>query len=224
LDNLLQPEKNSCHVLSFGISEDYSFDEEIIRSFSCQVHSFDLNTEAPIFQEIRKEEPKLANSPFLRINDKWIFYKIGISDKNTNDELGALKLGDMVDFKTALKLTQTENKVIDVLKMDVEGAEKRFIASLDMTYACKYIKQFVFETHANFNFTELVKLEECFFLFYRHTRFFTGDIHNTPTGVQTEFQNKNGYRLELKHFGNEINLAEFMFTSGELYFANRNFF
>ena len=93
----------------------------------------------------------------------------------------------------------------------------------------------VFETHPpightveNFQYEEdlyplMRKLEECFLLFHRNTRFFIGDKHGTPTGHITEFQNEEGFLLQLKYFGNEISLAKFMFNYGELYFVNKNF-
>lgn len=122
-----------------------------------------------------------------------------------------------------IQLTGLENRVIDVLKMDIEGSEKSVLAQLDMTYACKYIKQLMFESHGNMRFGELVKLETCFSLFRRDTRFFQ---HNRPSpelGLLTEFQLEQGFDLNLKYFDNETSLAEYMFANGELYFLNRNF-
>ncbi|CAF0854054.1 unnamed protein product [Brachionus calyciflorus] len=80
----------------------------------------------------------------------------------------------------------------------------------------KYFKSFIFETHRNCKFRDLVKLEKCFRLFFRSTRFFSRNLSVSPTGQLTEFQNPNGWKLQIKKYKNEINLAEFMFTSGEL--------
>ena len=113
--------------------------------------------------------------------------------------------------------------MIDVFKIDIEGPEKGVIQALDMTYACKYFKQMVFETHMNFRFTDLVKLEKCFLLFKRDTRFFENGVYNSLHGPLSEFQVPNGYKLNLQSYYNETYLAEFMFVTGELYFANRNF-
>lgn len=110
-----------------------------------------------------------------------------------------------------------------MFKMDIEGEEVGVFKQLDMSYACKYFKQIVFETHKNFRFKDLVKLEECFFMFYRHTRFFIHDLYNQPTGLLTEFQQKN-FSLDISLFKNETYLAEYMFVNGEFYFANENFF
>lgn len=220
-DNQLAPVNNSCNVLSLGINTDFSFDEEMNIKYGCMVHSFDPIIEAPFFKYIR--ETKKQFKPVVEVNDKWKFYKVGISNENSNP-ISQLRFGSRLDFKSIMRLTGMENQILDIFKMDIEGEEKNVFDNFDMEYACKYIKQIIFETHKNFNFQNLVKLEECFYLFYRHTRFFIGDLFNQPTGILTEFQNPTGYKLNLALFGNETNLAEFMFVNGEIYFANENFF
>jgi hypothetical protein len=37
------------------------------------------------------------------------------------------------------------------------------------------------------------------------------------------FQNKHGYQINIKEFVDEINLASFILSYGELYFINKNF-
>lgn len=132
-------------------------------------------------------------------------------------------MSDLLDLESILELTRTKNKVIDVFKMDIEGPEKCLFANINMTYACKYFKQMIFETHTNVGFDELLKLEECFLLFRRDTRFFEYYKEDPKVGVLTEFQAPNGFRIDVAKFSNEINLAQFMFASGELYFLNKNF-
>ena len=132
-------------------------------------------------------------------------------------------MGDIIDLNTVLKLTNLVNKVVDVFKMDIEGPEKNVLADLDMSYACKYFKQLVFEAHKNFRFQEMAKLEECFMLFKRDTRFFDELFFDDRLGFLTEFQNPKGFNLKLQNYFNETYLAEVMFVSGELYFINRNF-
>lgn len=136
--------------------------------------------------------------------------------------LDTMKMGSIVDLKNILRLINLDNEVIDVFKMDIEGGEVGVFAEMDMSYACKYFKQIVVETHKNMRFWQLEKLEECFFLFYRHTRYFVNDQFGTPTGHRTEFQQKN-YKLSLTIFHDELDMAEISFTSGELYFVNGNF-
>lgn len=223
LDGQAKPQKSSCNVLSLGINHDYTFDSEMRYSFECNVFSFDPFVEADKFKQIRLSNPNLKNSPDLTVDNKWKFYRIGInSNKKSKKNLNDLKIKDLINLDDILDLTKLRNKVIDVFKMDIEGPEKDVFKNLDMNYACKYIKNLVFETHTNSKFADLVKLEQCFRLFWRSTRFFAGDTWGS-TGHLTEFQNPNGWKLDIKKYGNEINLADFMFTSGELYFVNINF-
>jgi hypothetical protein len=222
LDRALRPLAINCTLLSFGIHNDYTFDVAFKNAYSCHVHSFDPRIEAMLFSEIRKANPKLLKSPVLKIDNYWTFYKIGLSDRNTNG-LSSLQIGDMLDYASILKLINMENKVVDVLKIDIEGAERGFLQDFNMSYACKYVKQLLFETHANFRFNELVKLEECFYLFHRDTRFFLDDLASSKWGTITEFHHPKGFKLNLKPFKNDLNLAEYMFVTGELYFVNINF-
>lgn len=111
----------------------------------------------------------------------------------------------------------------DVFKMDIEGPEKDVFAQLDMDYACKYFKQMVFETHKNMRFGDLVKLEQCFYLFRRDTRFFEYMVHHPQLGALSEFQAPEGFKINVAAYGDEKNLADFMFATGELYFVNKNF-
>ncbi|RMZ98987.1 methyltransferase 24, partial [Brachionus plicatilis] len=223
MDTNANPEKSNCHVLSLGINHDYTFDEEMRYSFDCSVFSFDPFVESDKFKKIRESSPSLNNSIVLKVDNKWSFYRVGIVGKtNEQKTLENLRIKDLIDLDNILDLTNLRNKVIDVFKMDIEGPEKGVFNNLDMEYACKYIKNLIFETHKNSKFVDLVKLEECFRLFWRSTRFFAGDS-NGPTGHLTEFQSPKGWKLEIKQFKNELNLAEFMFTTGELYFVNINF-
>lgn len=166
------------------------------------------------------------------MNEKWTFYKLGITGNangtnSSNQQSSSLKLGDLVTFDKILDMTKMRNRVIDVFKMDIEGGEKGVLKELDMTYACKYIKQIMFETHMNVKFEEMVKLEKCFFLFKRDTRFYMSMKKHAKYGYLSEFQLINGtagFKLDLTPYRDDVHLAQIMFANGELYFINRNFF
>jgi len=217
---------NSCTVFSFGINLDPSFDIAINNDYGCKLYSFDPYIEAPIFAEKRKSNKSYA----IKMNDKWTFYRVGIAGYETQNEN---KIEWLASLNQILGLTGERDKQIDLLKIDVEGAEIGFLKNLDMNYACKYLKQFVFETHFFSNEKkniwaayELIKrLEICFSLYHRDTRFFLGDTWNeNATGHMTEFQNpQSEFKLNMKEFETELELTLKMFVSGELYFINRNF-
>lgn len=75
LDDHLAPKKNKCNVLSFGINNDYSFDEVMNKEYGCRVFSFDPFVEAGFFNEIRSSNKELAQSSIISINPKWTFYR-----------------------------------------------------------------------------------------------------------------------------------------------------
>ncbi|RNA07952.1 methyltransferase 24 [Brachionus plicatilis] len=212
MDNHILPKKNECNVLSFGINIDPSFDMEMNKNFDCHVHSFDPLIEADFFKSIRNVNPKLSNGYVLNINKKWKFYSIGISDKSYGS-MSDIAKGSFLSLGDILRLTGLDGKIIDIFKIDIEGDEKKVFHTLDVDYACKYFKQFMFETHKNFKFKELAKFEKCFRMFHRDGRLFMKDFIDTPTGTLTEFQNPGGFLLEIKDFRNEINLAEYLFPS-----------
>ena len=228
-DDQFKLKQNSCTVYSFGIYFDYSFDTSMKKNYGCQVYSFDPFVEAPIFVEKRKSNIILNNSYELKMDDKWTFFRVGIEGYR-NLTKNEKKIEWLATLDQILDITKQRNKIIDVFKMDVEGAEEGFLETLDMNYACKYFKQFVLETHFYSNqkykiwasYRLLKKLEICFSLFHRDTRFF---IHDTwgETGHMTEFQNPNEFKLEIKDFESELELALKMFINGELYFINKNF-
>lgn len=41
LDEAVKPIKDNCLVYSFGVRDDWSFDEAMQKIFGCEIHSFD---------------------------------------------------------------------------------------------------------------------------------------------------------------------------------------
>jgi hypothetical protein len=223
MDKQFELVKNKCLVFSFGINKDDSFDLEINQKYGCSIYSFDPFVEVDRFAAIRRSNPALSKAVKLEANSKWAFYRLGITGNKKEKDLSTLRIQDMISFGQVLEMTGTRNKIIDVFKMDIEGAEVGFLETIDMEYFCKYVKQFVFETHIRPPPHLLFKLEKCFYLFHRDTRFFLVPPPVGPTGVMTEFQAPNGYSVNLSLFKNEIDLATVLFTQGELYFVNLKF-
>ena len=181
-DGKLAPKKDSCNVLSFGISTDESFDLDFNSNYGCNVFSFDPFVEAEMFAKIRQSDPSLKDSNLIKVNPKWFFYRIGVtgSKQNARDQN---KIGGFETLENIITLTNLNNKTIDVFKMDIEKGELNVMENLDMDYACKYFKQFVLETHvtesseifSRYAYQLMQKLHKCFLLFHRDTRFFKGN-------------------------------------------------
>ena len=220
-DDGLRIISNNCIILSFGIHLDSSFDAVINNKYKCQVESFD-----PFVASVNNVD--LINKSIhekvisINLNEKWRFHRIGITSfsKSKQKEEKIIKsLDEILDY------TKLKNKVIDYFKMDIEHAEWEFLSDFDIDYACKYFKQFAIETHPICPSEALMllrKLEKCFWLYRRDTRFYRNDIHKYGA-VETEFQNHKTFSLSLEWFEDEIKLIDYMISMGELYFVNRNF-
>jgi hypothetical protein len=136
----------------------------------------------------------------------------------------------MATFDEILKYTQLENKVIDIFKMDIEGVEDNILNTIDVNYLCKYVKQFYIENHAKGAKTQaslrfirpIQKLESCFLLFKRDTRFFMDISKDKYGNFKSEFQEPKS-NINLNYFDDEIDLINYVVTSGELYFININY-
>ena len=133
------------------------------------------------------------------------------------------KIGWLDTYPNILNYLNLNGKIIDIFKIDAEGAEYEsipYIMNTNPDLLCKYVKQIAIETHSwlynhTFNYQVIQRLELCFRIYKRDQRFY-------ETMVLTEWQ-VDGFKLELKKFQNEIELAKWLFTYGELYFVNINF-
>jgi hypothetical protein len=223
VDGNLAPVENNCNVLSFGILNDYTFDEHCANVFKCTVHSFDPFIEDKLFTQIRTKTNQ-PNAVSLKVNSKWWFHRIGIVGE-VKETKSKNSIGWMATFDEILSYTQLNEKVIDVLKIDIEGYEGTIIKNINVNYFCKYVKQFVLETHPeslHYVYDYMRRIEMCFRLFHRDHRFFMGDKF-VSTGHITEWQNPAGFKVNISLFKNELEFIKHLINSGELYFINKNF-
>ncbi|XP_055872914.1 uncharacterized protein LOC106063978 isoform X1 [Biomphalaria glabrata] len=116
-----------CVVYSFGIGDDWHFDESVANSYSCQVLAFDPSIEAP----------QAMSSPLIK------FYKIGLGDKNEVNSKG----WKMKTLKQHFKDTGFWGKTIDYVKMDIEYSEWDVLRQVVRDGALKNVKQLAFEIH-----------------------------------------------------------------------------
>jgi hypothetical protein len=178
-DQGAEPIKDNCNVISIGINMDPSFDVTLNKDYGCRIESFDPFVEDGMFYNIRKTTNQL-NKVSVKVNDKWTFHRIGLCGPKsiTNEK----KIGMMTTLDKMIEYTGLKNQIIDILKIDIENAEWEPIRTFDMDYLCKYVKQFLIETHfkdwkifpgmAMEHRKILRRLEKCFRLFVRHTRFY----------------------------------------------------
>ncbi|EFA80773.1 hypothetical protein PPL_06359 [Heterostelium album PN500] len=125
---------NQCQVFSFGIANDFTFDDELTK-LGCKVESFD-----PSMSMESQKRSDLNN-----------FWKIGIADKDTNDfegkEYGGSRkqVWEVYTLETLMKRFKVE--YLDFLKMDIEGNEWPILKQWIESGILKKIKMLTFEVH-----------------------------------------------------------------------------
>ena len=224
-DKNLRIERTKCNILTFGANKnDYSFEKGVISKFNCKINSFDPFYEAEFIINQRKEKMEFHSST-VELSDKWKFHRIGLSNDNQKTLLEN-SIGMLTTFPKILNQVEMGNQTIDVLQMDIKGAEWDFIESFDINYACKYIKQFVLKTHPlrhtrpSNRLRIFRRLENCFALYKRNSRLFD----NGPKKKINLKEILPGYKVdEVLSSNNEIDLIDYLFLYGELSFVNKNF-
>jgi hypothetical protein len=221
-DGRLKLKKSNCIVLSFGINKYDSFDEAINSELNCITHSMDPFIEPNRVIQIRSKSEMLNKSVSITIKRRWKFHSLGIT--NTHGIINVNKKGWLDTYEHILNYLNLKGKIIDVLKIDTEGAEWDSIPDIMNTnqdILCKYLKQIAMETHPRKksvvkNFKIIKSLEVCFSLYRRDHRFYM------TNNAKSEWQMGN-FKLPLSNFKDEIDLARTLFLYGKLYFVNKKF-
>ncbi|WP_426671405.1 FkbM family methyltransferase [Mucilaginibacter sp. McL0603] len=142
-------------IYSFGIGRDISFDTTIIKNHNCKVFGFDPTPKS--IEWIKGQD----------VPPKFTFHDLGISDKsgfcdfyfpkNPDNVSGSIVVQNNIDVceKTTVKMQSIKDIMtglahthIDILKMDIEGAEYSVIENILDSNAS--IDQILIEFHDRF--------------------------------------------------------------------------
>ncbi|CAL8092590.1 unnamed protein product [Orchesella dallaii] len=102
--------KSNCIVYSFGVSNDSSFEDELVKNTDCIVYAYDP-TVKQIGYPVDPSNPKIKFQPI----------GIGGKDQNISSVLGMQLNYPLKTLKTLMR--ENGHEWIDVLKIDVEGYE-----------------------------------------------------------------------------------------------------
>ena len=157
LDENLKPHPHNCIVYSFGINNEWSFDDEVA-DFGCTVYSFD---------------PSISTQSFKR-RENMFFFPIGVggSDRTFDESKSAeYKKNRIMRLKSIVKMLghQNDNLKIDYLKLDVEGEE--IYVLLDLLYRNNEIlhkfRQIGMEIHPGIYSEETFQIFQAFYQYFK---------------------------------------------------------
>ena len=128
LDPPVRPEAEKCLIYSFGINNEWSFDDTMAK-YGCEVFSFD---------------PSMNQSDHDR-NELVHFYNLGLGDREYTTDKG-WKIKRLSSIYQML-LPRHGERVIDYLKMDIESAEWNTIPQIIKSGMLKKVRQLGVEFH-----------------------------------------------------------------------------
>ena len=136
MDPGVVPESNDCLVYSFGINNEWSFDR-MFEHFGCQVYAFD---------------------PSMYLTDRDVslrihFFKLGLSDADTDHGPTNWKLRTLDAIYRTLQQRHGP-KVIDYLKIDIEGSEWSSLKQILQSGMLDKVKQLGVEVHLTMSLPE----------------------------------------------------------------------
>ncbi|KAL5012560.1 hypothetical protein ScPMuIL_011111 [Solemya velum] len=128
-----------CLVYSFGINNDFSFDDGIVQRYGCEVHSFD---------------PTMKSMGHLR-GTSIRFHHLGLAASSGDHVIGPVET-----LTNIRKMLGHTNKTIDVIKLDIEMMEWESLPEMLSENGLKDVPQIAVEFHIDDIFQQPKKVVE----------------------------------------------------------------
>ncbi|XP_045165566.2 probable methyltransferase-like protein 24 [Mercenaria mercenaria] len=119
--------RKPCLVYSFGSAFMFGFEIGVLKMFKCEVHTFD-----PSHPVSGHHIPEGIN-----------FHLIGLSVTDSTNELG----WKMRQLSTIRKSLNHTHRILDILKLDIEGYEWKAIPNIISSGDFSFVRQLVIELH-----------------------------------------------------------------------------
>jgi hypothetical protein len=133
LDKSIAPVYNKCLVYSFGINNQWAFDEAM-ETFGCRVYSFDPSMGVGIHKRTEKIH----------------FFNIGLSGMDGSHPTKGWNMKTASSIYDMLATSHGSSAVIDILKLDIEWSEWEAIPQmLRSGFLSNKVKQLAVEIHFN---------------------------------------------------------------------------
>lgn len=140
-------------IYSFGVGEDASFDLSLIREYGCRILAFDPTPKALEYVRREIDDERFEIYPlaladyngtldlFLPTKESHVSASLVVSERTKGGKF-------VTDCATLRELmTRNGHRQIDVLKVDIEGAEYRAIGSTESLAVLSGVHQLLLEFH-----------------------------------------------------------------------------
>ncbi|XP_068229292.1 probable methyltransferase-like protein 24 [Palaemon carinicauda] len=143
-DEDVKPMPRACNAFSFGIGFDLSFDKALV-NYGCHVTAFDP-TNINITDTVHNGTLQALT---IGLDDRNYQYVLNMTFDRVNTEV---HIASYMTYNTVLKMLG--NPKVDILKIDIEGAEwrvlRQIVNSQKAKELLKYIKHILLEIHLEF--------------------------------------------------------------------------
>ena len=141
--------EKSFNVFSFGLGEDVSFDQELLKQYECYVYGFDPTPKSIRYIESMDMDDRFMLYRYaLADRDGFLSFHLPENDAHVSGSLESISSNDTIEVeckKLSTICQELKIESIDILKMDIEGSEYKVIE--DMIDSNIFPRQILVEYH-----------------------------------------------------------------------------